>query len=78
MADCMAFNSAHKNQEMPYFGQELMEQSQAKGDLTQPEYLDALANNQKLSRTQGIDTLVAQHQLDAIVAPTTGPAWMTI
>ena len=77
MADCIAFNIAHKNQEMPYFGQELMEQAQAKGDLTQPEYLNALANNQKLSRAQGIDALIAQHQLDAIVAPTAGPAWVT-
>jgi amidase len=77
MADCIAFNLAHRNQEMPYFGQELMEQSQAKGDLTQKEYLDALASDQKMSRADGIDALMMQHQLDAIVAPTAGPAWVT-
>lgn len=77
LADCIAFNLAHRKQEMPFFEQELMEQAQAKGDLTQKEYLDALANNQKTSRTEGIDALISKNQLDAIVAPTTGPAWVT-
>jgi amidase len=77
LADCIAFNLAHRSQEMPYFEQELMEQAQAKGDLTQKEYLDALANNQRTARTEGIDSLLSQHQLDAIVAPTAGPAWVT-
>lgn len=77
LADCIQFNNAHRNQEMPYFDQELMEQAQAKGDLTQKEYLDALANNLRTSRTEGIDALITKHQLDAIVAPTGGPAGLT-
>lgn len=77
LADCIAFNLEHRKQEMPYFEQDLMDQAQAKGDLTQKEYLDALATNQRTSRTEGIDAILAQHQLDAIVAPTAGPAWLT-
>jgi amidase len=77
LADCIAFNLAHRIQEMPYFEQELMEQAQAKGDLTQKEYLDALALNRRTSRAEGIDAVITQHQLDAIVAPTAPPSWMT-
>ena len=77
LADCIQFNRDHRNVEMPYFEQELMEQSQAKGDLTQKEYLDAMANNLRTSRVEGIDALMKQHQLDAIVAPTAGPAFLT-
>jgi amidase len=62
---------------MPYFAQEIMEQSQARGPLTEKAYLDALANNLKLARTEGIDAIVAKDNLDAIVAPTAGPAWLT-
>ncbi len=77
LADCIAFNQSHRSTEMPYFDQELMEQAQAKGPLTEKAYLDALANNLKLTRTEGIDAIMANHNLDAIVAPTAGPAWLT-
>jgi amidase len=77
LADCIQFNIENKNLEMPYFNQELMEQAQAKGDLTQKEYLDALSLNIRTSRAEGIDAVISQHQLDAIVGPTAGPAWMT-
>ena len=63
--------------EMPYFGQDLFVKSQAKGPLTEKEYLDALAKNHQLARTEGIDAVMDKHQLDAIVAPTGGPAWIT-
>jgi amidase len=62
---------------MPYFGQELFLKSQAKGPLTEKEYVDAIAKNIQLARTEGIDALMDKNQLDAIVAPTGGPAWMT-
>jgi amidase len=62
---------------MPYFEQELMEQAQAKGDLTQKEYLDALETNLRTSRTEGIDAILNKNQLDAIVAPTGAPAGLT-
>ncbi len=77
LADCIQFNTAHSTQEMPYFDQELMDQAQAKGDLSQKEYLDAVANNVKTAREEGIDALISKNQLDAIVAPTSGPAWVT-
>ena len=77
LADCIAFNQSHRPSEMPFFDQELMEQAQAKGPLTEKAYLDALANNLKLTRTEGIDDIMAKHNLDAIVAPTAGPAWLT-
>ena len=62
---------------MPYFGQDIFVKSEAKGPLTEKEYVDALAKNHQLARTEGIDALMDKHQLDAIVAPTGGPAWLT-
>ncbi|MDQ2712902.1 MAG: amidase [Acidobacteriota bacterium] len=77
MADCIAFNKAHRREEMPYFQQELMEQAQAKGPLTDKDYKDALQTNHRLTRKEGIDSLVAKHKLDAIAGPTAGAAWTT-
>ncbi len=77
LADCIAFNQSHRSTEMPYFDQEIMEQSQARGPLTDKAYTDALANNWKLTRTEGIDAILATNNLDAIIAPTAGPAWPT-
>jgi amidase len=62
---------------MPYFGQDLFLKAQAKGPLTDKAYVDALANNHQLARTEGIDALMDKYKLDAIVAPTGGPAWLT-
>jgi amidase len=77
LADVIAFNDKHKNAEMPYFGQDLFVKAQDKGPLTSKEYVDALAQNHKLSREQGIDRTMDKFHLDAIVAPTGGPAWLT-
>jgi amidase len=77
LEDVIRFNEANAAREMPYFGQELFLKAQEKGPLTTPEYSDALAKNQRLSRTEGIDAVMDQHRLDAIVAPTGGPAWLT-
>src|SRR2546421_3853750 len=77
LADVIAFNEAHKTTEMPYFGQELFIQAQEKGPLTDQAYRDALAKDQRLSRTEGLDVVFAQNNLDAIVAPTGSPAWPT-
>src|SRR5438876_6706042 len=77
LADVIAFNEANKAQEMPYFGQELFLQAQEKGPLTDQAYRDALAKDQRLSRTEGLDVVFAQTNLDAIVAPTGSPAWPT-
>jgi len=77
LKDVIDFNELNRQKEMPYFGQELFLKSQAKGPLTEKEYVDAIAKNVQLARTEGIDALMDKNQLDAIVAPTGGPAWMT-
>jgi amidase len=77
LKDIIEFNERNRQKEMPYFGQDLFVKSEAKGPLTDKEYLDALQKNRQLARTDGIDTLMDKHQLDAIVAPTGGPAWIT-
>jgi len=76
LADVIAFNSKNASRELRYFGQEIMEQAQKKGPLTEKKYLDDLAKNHRLMGAQGIDATVAKHKLDAIVAPTQGPAWL--
>jgi len=73
LADLIAFNDRNRSQEMPYFGQEIFAQAQAKGPLTDQDYLRALDKNHLLARTQGIDAVMAEHQLDALIAPTGGP-----
>jgi amidase len=77
LQDIIDYNDRHKDQEMPFFGQEIMIQAQAKGPLTEKKYLDELANNLKMSRTDGIDATMDKYKLDAIVAPTGSPAWTT-
>lgn len=77
LAEVIAFNEAHAAQVMPFFGQELMQMAQEKGPLTEQAYQDALANNHRQTRELGIDAVLQAHQLDAIVAPSGGPAWVT-
>lgn len=75
LADLIKFNEENKDKELQIFGQELFIESQAKGDLTDKAYLDALANVQKQTRSEGIDKLLADHTLDALVGPTSGQTW---
>jgi amidase len=77
LADLIKFNEEHRAQEMPYFGQEIFEQSEKRGPLTEKKYIDALARNHRLARTEGIDATLAKHKVDAIIAPTGGPVWST-
>ncbi|RMH14808.1 MAG: amidase, partial [Gemmatimonadetes bacterium] len=77
LADLIAFNEAHAEVEMPFFGQEIFEQAEAMGPLTDPEYREALATARRLAREEGIDAVMDEHRLDALVAPTGGPAWTT-
>jgi amidase len=76
LADLIAFNEANREREMPYFGQEILLKAQEKGPLTTPLYLEALATCSRLSRREGLDVVLDQHRLDAIVAPTGAPAWV--
>jgi amidase len=75
LADLIAFNEREAAREMPYFGQELFIRAEATKGLDAPEYRKALATCRRLARDEGIDRVVARHRLDAIVAPTGGPAW---
>lgn len=77
MADVIAFNEKHAAKEMPYFKQEHLVAAQAKPGLDAREYKDALANDLRYSREEGIDQVLKEHKLDALVAPTGGPAWLT-
>jgi amidase len=77
MADVIAFNHQHAAREMPYFSQEHLVASEAKAGLETQEYKDALANNLRYARDEGIDQVMNEHKLDALVAPTGGPAWLT-
>lgn len=77
LADLIAFNQANASEEMPYFGQERLLAAEARGPLTDPEYLDARAAARRLSRAEGIDRVMDADNLDAIFAPTGGPAWVT-
>jgi amidase len=77
LQEIIEFNDRNRQKEMPYFGQDLFLKAQGKGPLTEKAYVDALAKNHQLARTEGIDALMDKHHLDAIVAPTGGPAWLT-
>jgi len=76
MQDIIQFNLDHQQRVMPFFGQERMQAAQNHGPLTEDAYRKALQANQELSRERGIDALLIRHRLDAIVAPTGGPAWL--
>ena len=71
------FNEKNRDREMPYFGQELFVRAEAKGPLTEAAYLKALRSSKLMSQAQGIDAVMVRHKLDALIAPTGGPAWTT-
>jgi amidase len=75
LEDLIKYNDEHKDTEMPKFGQELFVQSQAKKDLSDQAYVDALAKIKKQTREDGIDALIAANKLDALAGPTSGQAW---
>ena len=76
LADVIAFNTKNASRELRFFGQEIMEMSVKKGPLTEGKYRGELAKDKRLMGAQGIDATIAKHKLDAIVAPTQGPAWL--
>jgi amidase len=77
LKDLIAFNEKERAREMPHFGQELFVRAEAKGPLTTPDYVAASTSCRRLARDEGIDAVMTKHQLDAIVVPTVGPAWLT-
>src|SRR5207302_9427060 len=72
LADLIKFNEEHRAEELPFFGQEIFEQSEKRGPLTDKKYLAALAKYHRLARTEGIDGTLAKHKVDANIAPTVG------
>jgi amidase len=77
LKDVIAFNDAHKDQEMPYFSQEILTMAEKKGPLTDPKYKAALTSNRQRARMLGIDAVMTSHKLDALFAPTGGVPWLT-
>jgi amidase len=77
LKEIIEFNEKHKEKELPYFGQDQFTKAEAKGPLTEKAYLEALEKNQLMSRDQGIDFVLKKEKLDALIAPTGGPAWPT-
>ncbi len=75
LADIIAFNEAHATLEMPCFGQDIFHLAEAKASLSSSEYLDALDTMQGMVRSAGIEAVLKQFELDALVAPSGGPAW---
>jgi amidase len=77
LKDIIDFNDRNRQKEMPYFGQDIFLKAEAKGPLTEKAYSDALDKNHQLARTEGIDATMDKYSLDAMVAPTGSPAWLT-
>ena len=77
LKDIIDFNEKHRGQELKYFGQEIMLQSEARGPLTSDGYKQVLAECGRMSREEGIDGAMDKNRLDALIAPTGNPAWPT-
>lgn len=77
LADIIRFNEENAATQMPYFGQDIFLKAEATPGLAAPEYVEALAACRRLTREEGLDKVLAEHQLDALVAPTGSPAWKT-
>lgn len=76
LAEIIVFNESHAETVMPFFGQERMLKAQSQGGLTDTQYLEALATSKRISQ-DGINGALETHHLDALIAPTRSPAWMT-
>jgi amidase len=77
LKEIIDFNEKNSDKEMPFFGQDLFIKAEAKGPLTDKTYLDAIKKNKELAGEKGIDLVLQKNKLDALIAPTGGPAWLT-
>jgi amidase len=77
LKEIIDFNEKNRDKEMAYFGQDVFIEAESKAPLTSKKYLNALASNHRLTRTKGIDFVLQKFKLDALIAPTNGPAWIT-
>ena len=76
LKDVIAFNTAHAEDELKFFGQDILTMAEKKGPLTDPKYAAAVARNRQMAGPLGIDAAMTAHKLDALVAPTWGPVWL--
>ncbi len=76
LTEIIEFNDANADTVMPHFGQDIMIAADSKGPLSEPEYQEALADSKRIAQS-GIDRALDEHDLDALIAPTNGPAWLT-
>lgn len=76
LADVIEFNEANAETVMPFFGQQHMLLAVEKGGLDDAAYLEALETSKRIARA-AIDDTMAEHDLDALVAPSNGPSWIT-
>ena len=75
LADLIEFNKKHADQELQWFGQEIFEEAEKTKGLDDPEYLNALKISKTKARQEGIDKVMDEYQLDALLAPTNSPSW---
>jgi len=76
LADLIAFNEAHADVEMPFFGQDIFEQAEATAGINTDVYRNARAISLRLAGEEGIDRLLAEHDVVALVGPTVSAAWL--
>lgn len=76
LEEVIQFNEDNKERAMPYFGQERMLTAIEKGPLSTPAYREARSTNRRLTRREGMDQIINQERLDALVAISGGPAWL--
>jgi amidase len=76
LADLIAFNQANAATEMPLFGQDVFEQAEKTKGLEEPGYRAARETSLRMAGPEGIDRLLREHRLDALVGPTMSPAWL--
>jgi len=77
LEEIIEFNERNREKEMPYFGQDIFLKAQEKGERTEKAYRDSLVRSRRLAREEGIDAVMDNYRLDALIGPTTGPAWLT-
>ena len=75
LKEIIEFNERNKKTELAYFGQDTFIKAEARGPLTDKEYVDAREKNLRLARAEGIDAIMDKFKLDALIAPTESPAW---
>ena len=76
LKDLIEFNKQHRAIEMPYFEQEIFEMADSIGPLTDQVYTMARQQSYRLAATEGIDRTLKKYDLDVIVGPTFGPAFL--